>query len=75
MSSQDSKPSNKVKKDKKKKQHKHKRDSTNPAIGINITRVGDKKKRKKDLSKIICFNCKKKRHYAIKCQKSQKSKN
>ena len=65
----------KAKKNKKGKQHKNKQDFTNLAIGVNMTKVGDKKKRKKDVSEIICYNCNKKKHYITKCLESQKSKN
>ena len=73
--SQDSKPSNKVKKNKKKKQYKNKQDSTNLAIGVNTVEVGDKMKKKKDVSEITYYNYNKKRYYAIKCPKPRKSKN
>lgn len=59
---QDFKPFDKAKKDKK-----NKRDFTNPAIKVNVTEVNDKKKRKKDVSEIFYYNCDKKRYYATKC--------
>ena len=72
---QDSKPSDKVKKDKKKKYWRGKRDSreskdsTIPASGVNMAEVEGKKKKKnkKNVSEITCFNCNKKRHYSNKC--------
>ena len=71
-STQDFEPSNKVKKDKKKKYWQGKRDSkkpkdsTNPAFGVNAAEVRSKgrRRKKKDVSEIICFNCNKKRHYS-----------
>ena len=72
---QDSEPFDKTKKDKKKKQQKNKRDSTNPATRVNETKVGDKKKKKKDVSEIIYYNCDKKRYYVTKYSKLWKSKN
>ena len=75
---QDFKPFNNAKKVKKKKQHKDKRNSrdfANPANGVNIAEVGEEKKKKKGISEILCYNYIKKRHFATKCPKSQKSKN
>ena len=59
----------KARKDKKKKQHRDKRDSREsrdtPASGVNAAKVGDKKRRKrKDLSKVMCYNYNKLGHYA-----------
>ena len=65
----------KVRKDKKKKQHKAKRDFTNPAIGINKVKIGNYKKRKKNINEIIYYNCNKKGHYLDKCPEPWKSKN
>lgn len=65
-SSQDYEPSNKARKDKKKKQHKNKKDSrdfTTLAIGINMAKVRNKKKRKKkNMNEVMCFNYDKKGH-------------
>ena len=74
------KPSDKTRKDKKKKQHRDKRDSREsrdtPASGVNAAEVGDKKRRKrKDSSKVTCYNCNKLGHYADLCPESQKPKN
>ena len=57
---QDCKPSNKAWKDRKKKQHKDKRDSTNPAIAVNVAEVNNKKRKKKDVSEIMYYNGNKK---------------
>ena len=68
---QDSKPFNKLMKDKKKKQHINRKDFRDFAIldtRVNIAKIGNKKrKRKKNENKVTCFNCNKKRHYANKC--------
>ena len=83
---QDSEPSDKSRKDKKKKHYKEKKDfrepredSTIPASGVNAAEVGGggkySKRNKKDPSGVTCYNCNKKRHFADKCQESQKSKN
>ena len=78
-STQESELSDKTRKDKKKKQHKEKRNSKEfaiPATGINIVKVGDKKRKmKKNKSEVIYFNCNKKEYYANKCQEFWKSKN
>ena len=74
-STQDSEPSDKARKNKKKKQHKDKRDSTNLSTGVNTAEVGDKSRRKKDVSEITCYNCNKKGHYVTKCPEPRKSKN
>lgn len=70
ISTQDSKPFNKDRKDKKKKQQKNNRDSTTPAIGINMAEFDDKKQKKKDVNKTIYYNCDKKRQYTTKYPKS-----
>ena len=59
-------PSDKARKDKKKKQHRDKRESRDtPASEVNATEVGDKKRRKKkDLREVTCYNCNKQGHYA-----------
>ena len=73
--------SNKAKKDKKKKQYRDKRDSKEfrdtPSFGVNVTEIGDKKRRRKrkDSSKVMCYNCNKLGYYIDKCPKSQKPKN
>ena len=64
-STQDFEPFDKVKKEKKKKQHKVKEDSNISATGINVAEAGNKKrnkKKKKDISEIIYYNCNKNRH-------------
>ena len=68
----DPEPSNKARKNKMKKQHRDKRDSREsrdiPASGVNAAEVGDKKRRKKkDSSKVTCYNCNKLGHYADVC--------
>ena len=73
-------PFDKARKNKKKKQHRDKRDSREsrdtPGFGVNAAKVGDKKKRKrKDLSKVTCYNCNKLGHYADVCPESWKPKN
>ena len=83
-STQDSKLSDraKAKKDKKKKYYQGKRDSrepkdsTTPASGINAAEFGGKERRrnKKDVSKITYFNCNKKGHYSNKCPELPKNK-
>ena len=73
--------SDKARKDKKKKQHRDKRDSrepkdsTTPASGVNAAEVGGKERRrnKKDVSKITCFNCNKKGHYSNRCPEPPKN--
>ena len=69
---QDSEPSDKARKDKKKK-HQDKRgskepkDSSTPASGVNKAEVGrgrQRRKNKKDLSGVTCYNCNKKRYYS-----------
>ena len=72
-STQDSKPSNKARKNKKRKQHKNKQDSTSLITGVNKIEVGGKKK--KDVSEIIYYNCNKKGDHATKYLEPQKSKN
>ena len=80
-STQDFKPSNKAKKDKKKKYYQGKRDSrelkdsTTPASGVNVAEVGGKgrRKNKKDVSEIMCFNYNKKGYYLSKCPKPPKN--
>ena len=74
-STQDSEPSNKVKKDKKKKNWQSKRDfrerkdSSTLASGVNAAEVGggeQKRKNKKDISRVTCYNCNKKGHFSNK---------
>ena len=80
-STQDSKPSDKARKDKKKKYYQDKRDSkepkdsTTPAFGVNMAEVGGKgrRKNKRDVSEITCFNCNKKGHYSNKCPELPKN--
>ena len=80
-SNQDSEPSNKAKKDKKKKYYQSKKDSkkpqdsTLPASGVNVAEVEGKerKRNKKNVSEVTCFNCNKKGHYSNKCPKSPKN--
>ena len=74
------KPSNKTRKDKKKKQHRDKRDSREsrdiPASRVNAAEVRNKKRRKKkDPSKVTCYNCNKLGHYADVCPELRKLKN
>ena len=74
-------PFDKAKKDKKKKQHRDERDSrepkdsTTPAFRVNAAEVGGKRKRrnKKDVSEITCFNYNKKGHYSNKCPELSKN--
>ena len=78
---QDSEPSNNARKDKKKR-HQDKRgsrepkDSSTPASGVNKAKVGggeQRKKNKKDLNKVMCFNCNKKGYYSNRCLKPPKN--
>ena len=76
----DSEPSDKARKDKKKKQYRDKSDSREskdtPASGVNAAEVRDKKRRKKkDLSKVIYYNCNKLEHYADLYSEPRKPKN
>ena len=79
---QDSEPSNKAMKDKKKKHHRDKRnskepkDSTTPASRVNAAEVRSKRrKNKKDLSEIMCYNCNKKGHFVNKYLEPRQTKN
>ena len=71
----------KARKDKKKKQHRDKKDSRESrdtsTSRVNVTEVGDKKMRwkRKDPSKVTCYNFNKLGHYANKCLEPRKSKN
>lgn len=47
-------------------QKRDKKDSNNPAIGVNAEEVNNKKKKKKK-NKIMCSNYDKKKHYLISC--------
>ena len=79
VSTQDSESS---KKDKKKKHYQGKRDSREPkdsftpATGVNAAEVvegGQRKKNKKDISGVTCFNCNKKGYFSNKYPKSPKN--
>ena len=81
-STQDSEPSDKGKKDKKKKNWQGKRDSrepkesTTPASGVNAAEVGgggQRRKNKKDISRVTCYNCNKKGHFSNKCPELPKN--
>lgn len=69
-SNQDFKPFNKSKKDKKKKKNKLKWDSTTLAIKVNTAEIDDKKKKKRDISKIMYSNYNKKKQYITKFPES-----
>ena len=76
---QDSEPSNKARKDKKKR-HQDRRgsrepkDSSTPAFGVNRAEAGGgRRKNKKDLSGVTCYNCNKKGHYSNKCPEPPKN--
>lgn len=75
ISAQNFKSSDEGKNDKKKKQQKNKQDSTNLATGINAIKTDNIKMKKKNVNKIMCYNCDKKKHYTIKYLKPQKPKN
>ena len=62
------------KKDKKKKlqNHRRKRNEQIPATGDNIE-APKKKKKRRDPSKVTCFNCNKKSHYANNCTEPPKN--
>ena len=70
-STQDSEPSDKTRRGRRRREHKYKRDSTNPANGVNKVEIG----KKKDISEVKCYNCNKKGHFATKCLESRKPKN
>ena len=79
---QDSDPSDKARKHKKRKHYRDKRDSrelkdsSTLASGINKAKVGGKgqrKKNKKDISGVTCFNCNKKGHFSNKCPEPPKN--
>ena len=70
-STQDSEPSDKARKGRRRRQYKDKRNSTNPATGINKAEVG----KKKDISEVNCYNCNKKGHFATKCPELRKPQN
>ena len=77
---QESEPSDKAKKDKK-KYWRDKRGSREPkdsilASGVNATKVGgggQRRKNKKDISGVTCYNCNKKEHFSNKCPESPKN--
>ena len=72
-----SKLSKQARKEKKKKRHQEKQDKEQtPASTANATEIQQKKKKKnhdRDVSKVICFNCNKKDHYANTCTKPSKN--
>ena len=78
-STQGSEPSEKAKKDKKKywrdkKGPREPKDSSTPASGVNRTEAGgSRRKNKKDLSGVTCYNCNKKGHYSNKCPEPPKN--
>ena len=80
-STQDSEPSDKAKKDKKKnwegkKDFKEPKDSTTPAFGVNAAEVGrggQRRKNKKDISEVTCYNHNKKGHFLNKCLEPPKN--
>lgn len=55
-STQDYNPFYKAKKDKKNKLEEDNLDSTNPVTKVNATKVDTKKKKKKDINKIMYYN-------------------
>ena len=81
-STQESEPSNKARKDKKKRHYKNKRDfkkskdSSTPALGVNMAKINgseQRKRNKKDLSGVTYFNYNKKGHFANKCPETSKN--
>lgn len=71
---QDFKPFDKARKDNKKKQWKNKPDF-NLVTRVNPIKVDDNKKKKKNVSKITCYNHNQKRHYSTRYSESWKPKN
>ena len=71
------KPSKQARKEKKKKRHQERRDKDQTlASTANATEVQQKKKKKprdRDVSKVMCFNCNKKDHYASTCTEPPKN--
>ena len=65
-----------ARKDKKKKQYKAKWEGSTPAIRVNTAQTRkscQKKKKLRDLSMIMCFNCNKRGHYASTCPEQPKN--
>ena len=66
-------PKKNDRKDKKKRfrgqrrKHTGERKEQTPATNINTTNVSKKKKKRRDISEITCFNCDKKGHFASDC--------
>ena len=84
VSTQESEPSDKARKNKKKRDNRDRRDSKKPkdsstlAFGVNmaeVSRGGKRKRNKKDLSGITCYNYNKKEHFINKYPKPQRPKN
>ena len=82
VSTQDSKFSDKTKKKRKKKHHQSKRDfkelkdSSTPSSGVNVAEVGrggKRTKKKKNLGRVTCFNCNKKKHFQTSVRSCQKT--
>ena len=78
---QDSELFDKARKDKKKRYQdkrgsREPKDSSTPACGVNKTEIGggrQRRKNKKDLSGVTCFNCNKKGHYSNRCPEPPKN--
>ena len=52
------------------------KDSTTPASGVNVVEVGEdgqRRKNKKNISEVTCYNCNMKEHFWNKCPEPPKN--